>query len=148
MKILVTVLLVTVAVISPTRADTLVETLTRYFQASRSPLAEHSAEFVEAAKRYGIDWRLLPALAMVETAGGRAGVRDHNFFGWGRARFDSPKEAIWTVAEQLGEGVTYRGKSTREKLVVYNRRYRAFPGRVMKIMDAIGPDGGEPPAVQ
>ena len=144
MKILVMVLLVTVGVCR-VRADPPFETLARYFQAVKSPLEEHSAEFVEAAKRYQLDWRLLPALAMVETAGGRAGVRGHNFFGWGRARFDSPRDAIWTVAEQLGEGVMYRGKSTREKLVVYNRRHPAFPGRVMKMMDAIGPDDGEPP---
>jgi hypothetical protein len=145
MKISVTVLLVTVCA-CPVRADAPVEILVRYFQAVNSPLAEHSTEFVEAAKRYKIDWRLLPALAMVETAGGRAGVRDYNFFGWGRARFDSAKEAIWTVAEQLGESVMYRGKSTRDKLVVYNRRHRAFPGRVIKVMDAIAPDDGEPPS--
>ena len=144
MKILVMVLLVTVGVCR-VRADPPSETLARYFQAVKSPLEEHAAEFVEAAKRYKLDWRLLPALAMVETAGGRAGVRDYNFFGWGRARFDSPRDAIWTVAEQLGEGVMYRGKSTREKLVIYNRRHRAFPGRVMKMMNAIGPDDGEPP---
>lgn len=142
MKISVTVLLVTVCA-GPVMADTPVETLARYFQTVKSPLEEHSTEFVEAAKRYGIDWRLLPALAMVETAGGRTGVRGHNFFGWGRARFDSPKEAIWTVAAELGEGEVYRGKSTREKLVIYNRRHRAFPGRVIKVMDAIGTDGTE-----
>ncbi len=146
MKFLVTVLLVTVWA-CPAMAGTPVETLARYFQAVKSPLEEHSIEFVEAAKRYGIDWRLLPALAMVETAGGRAGVRGHNVFGWGRARFDSPKEAIWTVAEQLGEGESYRGKSTREKLIVYNPRHRAFPSRVIKVMDAIGPvDRGDPAA--
>lgn len=145
MKISVTVLLVTVCA-CPVMAGTPVETLARYFQVVKSPLEEHSTEFVEAAKRYGIDWRLLPALAMVETAGGRAGVRNHNFFGWGRARFDSPKEAIWTVAAYLGEGEMYRGKNTREKLAIYNRRHKAFPGRVIKMMEAIGPaDGGDPP---
>ena len=47
------------------------------------------------------------------------------------------------MAAELGEGQVYRGKSTREKLVIYNRRHKAFPGRVIKVMDAIGTDDAE-----
>lgn len=125
--------------------DTRAAALTRYFEAvSGSPLdAAASGEFIAAADRYHLDWRLLPALAAVETAAGKA-ARGNNLFGWGRRRFDSVRDAIWHVAQQLAEAPSYRGKSTREKLVVFNRLHaRRFPARVEKVMREIGP---APPA--
>lgn len=119
--------------------DVRITALARHFEAAESPLLSDAAEFVAAADRFHLDWRLLPALAIVETAAGKS-ARDNNLFGWGRRRFESARAAIWHVAEELAESDTYRGKSTREKLIAFNRRHaRRFPLKVEKVMAALGP---------
>lgn len=120
--------------------DARIAALSRFFTEKQNPqLAALAAEFIAAADRHALDWRLLPALAVVETASGRL-ARGNNLFGWGRRRFASFSESIAYVAEQLSEAPHYRGKSTREKLVAYNPRYaRRFPVRVEKVMAGIGP---------
>ena len=116
--------------------------LTRYLETVGSPLVSVAGEFVAAADRFELDWRLLPALAIVETAAGKS-ARGHNLFGWGRRRFDSPRDAIWHVAGELAGAAPYRGKSTREKLIAFNPRHaRRFPAKIEKVMGELGP----PPA--
>ncbi len=60
-------------------------------------LASHAADFVEAADRYGMDWRLGVALATVESSGGKNCFRPHNPFGILGRSFSSWKEAIYEV---------------------------------------------------
>lgn len=60
-------------------------------------LAAHAADFVEAADRYGVDWRLGVALATVESSGGKCCFRPYNPFGIMGKSFSSWREAVWEV---------------------------------------------------
>jgi hypothetical protein len=63
---------------------------------------------VEAADYYGIDWRLLPAIATIESNGGKMMCNtkkaEHNPFGYGGCtiRFNDFNHAIDIVAKNLG----------------------------------------------
>ncbi|MCZ2157543.1 MAG: glucosaminidase domain-containing protein [Bryobacterales bacterium] len=91
-------------------------------------------EFVLAAELNDLDYRLLPALAVLETGCGRA-ARNNNLFGWanGRKPFGSFRESIHFVAQRLRVAPHYRDKSLREKLKVYNRRV-AYQRKVLSMM--------------
>jgi len=77
-------------------------TLQSFFSRQRSPLESVAAVFIATADEYQLDWRLLPAIAMVETGGGRNGRRN-NVFGWnsGRTRFATVTAGIEFVASRL-----------------------------------------------
>lgn len=77
-----------------------------YFENRGMPLAGYGAEFVEAADRYSIDWRILPAISVAESSGGKQ-MCGSNPFGWGSCRsgvgdFDSISAAIEYVSMNLG----------------------------------------------
>lgn len=111
-----------------------------FLHAKRSPLAEHARAFLDAADRYGLDWRLLPCLALVET-GGRKEIRNNNVFGWGNGRiqFTSVAESIHLVAERLANAAPYRKKTTEDKLKAYNPRNRNYAAHVLTMMGLVGP---------
>jgi hypothetical protein len=114
--------------------------LVEYFSARGCPAGKKAARFIEEADEYGLDWRLLPGLAVVETSGGKHVGRRNNWFGWnnGQARFASVDLAIHTVAEQLAESDRYRGKEILAVLRLYNNA-PGYPERVLGIMAEIGP---------
>jgi hypothetical protein len=60
-------------------------------------LAACAADFVEAADRYGMDWRLGVALATAESSGGKYCFRPYNPFGIMGRSFSSFREAVWEV---------------------------------------------------
>lgn len=101
-----------------------------YFAQWDLPLSGYGAAMVKAADKYGIDWRLLPALAMLETTGGK-NLCDHNEnmnpFGYGSCKihFDTFEEAFEAVAKTISGNSEktahlYKGKSVPEILEVYN----------------------------
>lgn len=128
-----------------------------YFAKRNLPLAGHGMGMVLAAEKYGLDYRMLPAIAMRETTGGlkacpvtyqRTGDigYKHNVFGWGSCsiRFDSYEDAFDTLAKNLtGNNPRtaryYKGKDTISILESYNPRHivRDYPEQVVAIMDAI-----------
>lgn len=125
---------------APAQEDPRHKQMQDFLQAKRSPLAEHARSFLEAADRYGLDWRLLPCLALVET-GGRREIRNNNVFGWGNGRiqFTSVSESIHTVAERLANAAPYRKKTTEDKLKAYNPRNRRYATHVLTMMGLVGP---------
>lgn len=116
--------------------DFRVQKLERFFD--QTPLQGYSQDFVDAADQYHLDWRLLPAISMVESTGGKH-CRNYNPFGWGsgRARFESYQDAIFSVARHLSEDNPYRGKTTTQKIRAYNARHWSYPSRVHKMIDRI-----------
>lgn len=75
-----------------------------------SPLTPYSEKFVDVAARYGLDWRLLPAIAGTESIFGKAYVAGtYNPFGWGNGYiyFASWEDGIEVVGKGLGEN--YKG---------------------------------------
>jgi hypothetical protein len=95
--------------------------LRRFFNEKHCPAETYAGVFVTEADVYGLDWRLLPSLSIVETGGGQH-APGNNLFGWanGKVRFGSVAEAIHQVASTLSLGKAYRGKNLEAKLLTYN----------------------------
>jgi hypothetical protein len=97
-----------------------------YYAKHNLPLEGYGMEMVLAAETHNLDWRLLPALAMRETTGGKFACK-FNPFGWGSCKigFESFSEAITSVAAHLGGNNPrtaryYKGKDVRGILTTYN----------------------------
>ncbi len=135
------------------------DAINAYFEARKMPLAGYGKKFVEVAEANDIDWRLLPAISVVETTGGKAlckkllPERKWNPFGWGSCKigFTSFDIAIETVGRNLGGNNPatahhYEDKTNKEILEKYNPPSIVpdYAKRVMKVMEVIGPaDLGE-----
>jgi len=65
------------------------------------PLYEYAEVLVDAADKYGLDYRLMPAISIIESGGGKKLFKPYNPFGWGQYSFSSFEEAIYYVAERL-----------------------------------------------
>ncbi len=126
------------------------ETIDAYFEAYDMPLAGTGKKMAEEAEKNNIDWRLLPAIAVRESTGGKNDCNNvsHNAFGWGSCKigFDSDDEAIEIIAKNLGGNDPktehhYAGKTTKEILKKYNPPSIAprYVPQVLSIMNAIGP---------
>lgn len=122
--------------------------LTRFFARMKSPLVDLAEDFLEAADRYNLDWRLLPSISIVETGGGRI-CAGNNIFGWdaGQHVFASVSEAIEIVAARLGTSRLYRDKDLPDKLGTYNGDPE-YADLVQSVMQRVAPDGATatPPA--
>src|SRR5215813_1163392 len=96
-------------------------TLRNFFHRWECPAESVTSTFIEAADRYKLDWRLLPSLSFVESAGGK-GARYNNMFGWdsGRAQFPSLTAGIHEVGYRLSHSDLYRAKSLDQLLLTYN----------------------------
>jgi len=109
--------------------------LRKFFKENRCPIESYSGVFVAEADTYGLDWRLLPSLSIVESGGGKY-AKGYNLFGWanGKTSFDSISEAVHHVAATLALGKAYRGKDLEAKLLTYNHRpsYKVAVTDVMK----------------
>ncbi len=113
--------------------------LRKFLKEKQCPDQEFTEMFIAEADAHGLDWRLLPSLAFVETGGGKA-MRSNNLFGWanGKQAFTSIGDAIHTVASALAHGKSYRGKDLGGKLAAYNQG-TDYPAMVMEIMRQISP---------
>jgi len=120
-----------------------------YFKLHNMPLLGMGMEMVKEAKKNDIDWRLLPAIAIRESTGGKHGCKKvkNNPFGWGSCKisFSSNKKAIETVAKNLGGNNPntkkhYLNKSLKEILRAYNPPsiIPHYAQQVISIMNTIG----------
>ncbi len=114
-----------------------------FFESVDSPAAGYAEQFLLAADRHGLDWRLLPSIAMLESGGGKA-ARNNNILGWdnGRSCFPSPSAGIHYVASRLAQSKLYRGKNLRKMLSRYNP-HADYPRRVQRIMRRLAPEAGQ-----
>ncbi len=113
--------------------------LRKFLRDNHCPDQEFTEVFIAEADAHGLDWRLLPSLALVESGGGRA-MKGNNLFGWanGKQTFSTIGEAIHTVASTLAHGKAYRGKDIGRKLATYNQG-TDYPAMVLEIMRQISP---------
>ena len=122
-----------------------------YFRVRGMPLRGLGEKFVAEAEKHGLDWRLLPAIAVRESTGGKFACKRvlHNPFGWNSCKsgFDSFEHAIEIVAKNLaGENPrtrrAYAGKDTAGILKAYNPPHVVanYAAEVMRIMNRIGPE--------
>ena len=89
-----------------------------FFRVNRNnaPLADYAEKFVEVANKYGLDYRLLPAIATVESGGGKSNFRSYNAWGWGNKSFSSFEEGIEVVGRGLKTGYIDKGRDTVEEI--------------------------------
>jgi hypothetical protein len=146
-----------VSVSSPVQTATVIEkskedirkeraaAINKYFSDKDMPLYGKGLQFVLVAEKYGLDWRLLPAIAIRESSGGKHDC-GFNPFGWGSCRlhnFKSYDEAIETVGKHLGGAVPttaryYAGNDTVEKLHYYNDAVEpGYTKSVLSIMEDV-----------
>jgi hypothetical protein len=121
------------------REDSRSGALKSFFEKQDCPAQNYIEEFLDAADRYELDWRLLPSLAYIESTGGKA-ARNNNLFGWdsGRAQFASPTAGIHEVGYRLTHSVLYKDKDLDGVLATYNPD--ADYGRKVKaVMQQISP---------
>ena len=122
-----------------------------YFKAHDMPLLGTGMKMVEEANNNDIDWRLLPAISVRESSGGKhdCSKTKNNPFGWGSCRigFKTLDQAIETVAQNLGgnnpgTASHYDNKTTKQILHSYNPPsiVPRYAEQVISIMNDIGPE--------
>ena len=120
-----------------------------YFAEHDMPLEGTGMKMVEEAEKNDIDWRLLPAIVVRESTGGKFACKKvkNNSFGWGSCKigFKSVDGAIETVAKNLGgnnpkTAKHYDNKSIKQILRAYNPPsiVPKYAEQVMAIMNSIG----------
>ena len=120
------------------------EKIDEYFSKRGMPLEGYGAKMVKEAEKNNLDWRLLPAIAIKESTGGKFACYN-NPFGWGSCKisFKNFDDAIETVARNLGGNNPnteqyYKDKTTREKLHHYNNSVvPPYTAEILKFMDLI-----------
>ncbi len=107
-----------------------------YFSSKNLPVAGYGEVFVEAADKYDIDWRLLPALAMRESTGGKFACggklsAEWNPWGWNSCKgngFKSMEDSIHTLAKHIS--------GNHERTTHY---YKKSQGNVKGILETYNP---------
>lgn len=103
--------------------DARVEVVRQFFEQYNSPLAPFASHIVSSAQEYGLDYRLLPAIAMQESNLCRRVPKDsHNCWGFGIygkkvTRFESYEQAISTVSKTLALEYKNKGLETPEEIM-------------------------------
>lgn len=122
----------------------------KFFESINAPLAGYGMKFVTEAKKNSLDWRLLPAIAMRESTGGKFACKrvPNSVFGYGSCKlsFISIDESIEIVARSLGGNNPktkhyYADKTTLQILNKYNSVIPNYSNQVIKIMKQIKDDG-------
>ena len=133
------------------------EAIDAYFRDHHMPLEGMGINMVQEAEKNDLDWRLLAAISVRESTGGRNDCDKvpHNAFGWASCKvgFKSDEEAIATVARNLGGNNPktahhYDNKTTKQILNAYNPPsiVPRYAEQVISIMNTIG-SGYVPPAL-
>lgn len=95
----------------------------KYLTKYDSPLAPFADLIIATADKYGLDWRLLVAIAQQESnLGKKVPPESHNAWGWGIhsrgvLKFSSWEEAIETVTKGLKEKYLDKGYTTPEQIM-------------------------------
>lgn len=117
------------------KLDRKAEILALYLEKYDSPLQYHAQDFVDAAKKYNLDWKLMPAIAGVESTFGKQIPGGYNGWGWGvygtqAIYFNSWTEAIFTISKGLRENYFDKGLTDPYSI---NRIYAASPAWGSKV---------------
>jgi len=109
--------------------DERIEKIQSFYKRYNLPLAAHAADFIASADHYEIDWKLVAAIGMIESTGGKfaCSTATYSAFGWGSCKinFDSYAESIDVISKNLAgqnpnTAYHYAGKDLRGILESYN----------------------------
>lgn len=104
-------------------SDAREEIIKQYLQKFSSPLALHAEKIIETSDKYGLDFRLITAIAQKESNLCKLiPPNSHNCWGWGihsrgTLGFDSYDEAIETVSKGIKEEYIDKGFVTLEEIM-------------------------------
>lgn len=114
-----------------------------YYAKYDLPLAGHGMHMVLVAEKHDLDWRLLPAIAMRESTGGKFACKNNPFgFGSCKIGYESFDEAIDMVGSHIGganprTSKYYAGKDTLGILKTYNTVIPTYSKEILSIMSKI-----------
>ncbi len=122
------------------RAEILKDYLTKY----NSPLAPYAQTFIDEADKYDLDWKLVPAIAGVESYFGQM-IPTYSYNGWGFGvygdnvlRFASWEEGIATLNKSLRERyMNERGATNVYEIGSTYAADRQWANKVQRFMDEI-----------
>lgn len=100
-------------------SDRRVLALQTVFNRYNSPLSSEAENYVKYADKYGIDWKLLPAISGLESSFGVYQLSEsHNAYGWGGGHiyFTSWENGIDTISKALAQNYYARGADTVYKI--------------------------------
>lgn len=124
------------SIIETKQLDPRAEILANYFKKYNSPLQYQAQDFIDAADEFKVDWKLVPAIAGVESGFGKhipggygQGTISYNAWGWGvygtqSLAFNSWRNGIFTVAGGLKKGYIDKGLTDPYAM---NRIYASSP---------------------
>lgn len=102
-----------------------ISALERFFEKYESPLADYADEIVDNADKYGLDYRLLPAIAMQESTLCLKAPKDtNNCWGFGiygkkKTAFHTYTEAIQTISKTIAN--EYHAKGLVEPIQIMSK---------------------------
>lgn len=121
--------------------DRRVAKLEKFLESYHSPLVEYADVFIESADKYGLDWKLVPAITGVESTFGRQiPANSYNAYGWanGAYSFKSWEESINHVSQALKEKYVDRGLDTPYRMgPVYAPPSKTWAYKVVSFMNQI-----------
>jgi len=109
--------------VSINETDGRVEKIRQFLQKYDSPLEPYAQDIVAAASEYGLDYRLIPAIAMQESNLCRKIPKDSNncwgfgIYGGKVHKFSDYKEGIYAVSKTLGTKYKDKGLVTPEQIM-------------------------------
>ena len=101
------------------KKDDRAERLAKFLRSQNSPMADDARSLVKTADKYDLDWKLLPAIAGVEsTYGIFVPTGSYNPFGWNNGSFYFENWAVSSdyVAKQIKVRWGYMGTATPWKI--------------------------------
>ncbi len=99
--------------------DMRVVALENIFKKYNSPLVPYAKDYVRIADKYGVDWKLLPAISGLESYYANMYVQgSYNAYGWGGGYiyFKSWEDGIETVISSLKKNYIDKGADTVYKI--------------------------------
>ncbi len=131
----------TISVKIGAQKDSRAKRLKKFLSANASPMATEAENFVKIADKYNLDWKLLPAIAGVEsTFGNHIPNGSYNAYGWhnGKYYFSSWSNANESVAKGIVTKWGSMGKISHWKIGPYYAENPHWAARVDNFMRLIG----------
>lgn len=123
--------------------DYRVENLKEFLEKYNSPLAPYASDFVAYADKYGLDYRMVPAITGVEsTFGKKIPANSFNAYGWanGNYSFKSWTDSIQVVSMTLKQNYLDKGKTSVKKIArTYAPPSSSWASKVNYFMKKIEP---------